>query len=122
MTHLEFLKAYDNDEGVSSIIMGFGKDGYELAIQKGAIEVLRSAIEQNYSADSDEDMSVYKKICNDKITLIDDELGGLTGAMFDALSWLSFQWYTKGIDWVINMAKEKDQSHRIITVFSDHVM
>ncbi len=115
----EFIKKFDDGDGVPSIVMGgLGRD-YEFAIQKGAIEVLRSAVDKQYKLEEDDDKQTkFKKICNDKIKEIDDELGGLSGAMFSALQWLSFQWITHGIDLVIEKAKVDDES-RLIEVFSD---
>lgn len=117
----EFIKKFDDGEGVPSIVMGGLGRGYEFAIQKGAIEVLRSAVDKQYNLeDDDEKQTKFKEICNDKIKEIDDELGGLSGAMFGALQWLSFQWATKGIDWIIEKIKEDgDSESRLIEVFSD---
>ena len=117
----EFLKKFDDGEGVPSIVMGgLGRD-YEFAIQKGAIEVLRSAVENFYSIETDDEKNQkFKLIAKATIEEIDDELGGLSGAMFDALQWLSFQWATKGIDWIIEKVKENgDGDSRLIEVFSD---
>jgi len=116
---IEFIKKYDDGEGVPSIVMGgLGRD-YEFAIQKGAIEVLRSAVDKQYKLEEDDKIQTkFKEICNDKIKEIDAELGGLSGAMFWALQWLSFQWITNGIDCIIEKVKEDDES-RLIEVFSD---
>ena len=116
----DFLKSYDEGKGVPSIVVGGLGKGYEFAIQKGAIEVLRSAIEHKYSLENDDEKQTqFKKICNDKIKEIDDELGGLSGAMFGALQWLSFYWYTNGIDCLIEATKEKGETDRLIEVFSN---
>jgi hypothetical protein len=115
----EFIKKFDDGEGVPSIVMGGLSRGYEFAIQKGAIEVLRSAVDKQYKLEEDDDKQTkFKEICNDKIKEIDKELGGLSGAMFGALQWLSFQWIIHGIDWIIEKAKDDDES-RLIEVFSD---
>lgn len=119
MTIEEYIKSYDEGKGVPSIVLGGLSEGYEFAIQKGAIEVLRSAIESNYSLEEDdEEKTKFKKICNDKINEIDDELGGLSGAMFGALQWLAYYWYKNGIDCLIDETNKRGETDRIIEVFS----
>lgn len=105
----EMLAAWDRGETIWSIEMGGFGPGYEQAIQVTAVEFARAGQSYQPTGDNDVDGKAWDKLCTEVLHRIDKAVGGLSGAMYGAASWLAWQWcHNGGPKKLIERAKEKD--------------
>lgn len=116
----ELLARWDAGKSVFSIELGGLGPGYEQAIQVAAVEFARAG--QNFKPldDNAENKKAWDAICSAALRDIDEKLGGLSGAMYGAASWLAYQWcHNGGPAHLYRRAKEKakeDGNDRLIQI------
>lgn len=102
------LSKWDAGEPIWTVELGGLGPGYEQAIQVAAIEMARA----NHAIVLPEDMEqrgdAWDRLCSETLRKHDEELGGLSGAMFGAAKWLAYQWsHNGGPDKLVERAKEQ---------------
>lgn len=114
----QLLEAWDKGESIWSIEMGGLGPGYEQAIQVAAVEFAR--VGKDYSPDPEDNYrnnAEWEKLCSTRLSEIDKQLGGLSGAQFSAASWLAYQWcHGKGPKGLQDKAKTRGKDDRCIQV------
>jgi len=116
----DLLKAWDRGEVIWSISMGGMGPGYEQAIQIAAIEFAREGKDFAPTGDTKADNEAWTALCDAALARIDEALGGITGAMYGAASWLAWQWCCNGgPKRLMDRAKEQKEDHRSIQVRKD---
>lgn len=116
----ELLARWDAGESVFSIELGGLGPGYEQAIQVAAIEFARAAKDYKPLQDKKANAKAWDAICSEALKNINDKLGGLSGSMYGAASWLAYQWCCNGGPAVLyrraeEKAKEEGRS-RVIQI------
>jgi hypothetical protein len=112
----ELIEAWDRGETITTLTMGGLGPGYEQAIQIAAVEFARATEGLDGTPNSEEASQAFRARCDLALKNHDEKLGGITGAMFEAASWLAWQWRfgTGGPEGLIERAKERGEEHRII--------
>lgn len=95
-TVAELLARWDAGESVFSIELGGLGPDYEQAIQVAAVEFARAGKDYKPLPNKKADAKAWYAICSEALKAIDANLGGLSGAMFGAASWLAYQWCCNG--------------------------
>jgi hypothetical protein len=114
----QLLEAWDSGDTIWSIEMGGMGPGYEQAIQIAAVEFARGCKDlTGIKNDDKESTDRFRKTCDEVLKKIDNDLGGITGAMYGAACYLAYNWcFTGGPDALIRRYKEKGRDERIIQV------
>jgi len=108
------IEQWDHGNPISTIEMGGLGMGYEQAIQSMAIEFTRAHVDADMPEDKEKLWALYDETCHAVMLKLDDELGGVTGAMFSAGRNLAYQWlFNDGPSGVLTQAEVKD---RVISV------
>ena len=81
-TAQEQLRQWDANETIWTVEMGGMGPGYEQAIQTAAIELIRDNLDKPLPEDGDKE--AWRSWGDSTLNRIDDQLGGLTGAMWGA--------------------------------------
>lgn len=118
-TAQELIDAWDAGETIWSIEMGGLGPGYEQALQVAAIEMTRKAIYFKQCGDKEKDTEVFTMLCDEALKLIDDKLGGLSGAQYGAARYLAWNWITKGPETLYKIyrdAEKEGKENRMIQV------
>lgn len=104
----ELLRRWDAGESVWSIELGGLGPGYEQAIQVAAVEMARDGQSFKPTGDKTADSKAWDAICTESLRKHDEQLGGITGAMYGAASWLAYQWcHNGGPADLMRLAEEK---------------
>lgn len=113
----EQVEAWDRGESVWSIALGGLGPGYEQAIQIAAIEFARAATGMDRTFDEERDMAELTRRCDEALKRFDDQIGGITGAMYGAAKWLAWQWcFEGGPAALVERARESGKGERVIQV------
>lgn len=118
-TAAELIAAWDRGEPIVTIDMGGFGERYEAALQEAAVEMARDGIASVWrpSADHEANINGWREIARESARKHSERLGGLTGAMFGAASWLAYQWvHNGGPAKLIDRATADDKSDRVIVV------
>ncbi|MBU6231574.1 hypothetical protein KGP36_02805 [Patescibacteria group bacterium] len=113
----ELLKQWDAGETIWTINLGGLGPGYDQAIQVSAIEFARANQKDPMPRTDDPkvDYEAWDKRCTETLHAFDEKLGGLSGAMFGAAKWLSWQWcHNGGPKHLIDRAKEQGKDDQIM--------
>lgn len=104
------LAKWDSGQPIWTVELGGLGPGYEQAIQTAAVEMARDNVGIVLPEDKDERNHEWDRLCSASLSKHDEALGGLTGAMFGAASWLAYQWcHNGGPDGLIERAKEQNR-------------
>lgn len=96
------LNRWDTDQSIWSIEMGGLGPGYEQAIQQMAVEFTRASVATDTPDEEDKVIKEFRARCDEVMRVLDDKLGGVTGAMFGAATNLAYHWlYGKGPEGVL---------------------
>ena len=114
----KMLAAWDGGDTVWSIELGGLGPGYEQAIQVAAIEFARACKDMEGIIPNDRASTErFRTRCNERLHEIDDQLGGLSGAMMGAATWLAWQWcFNGGPDALQVRAKEQGKDKNSILI------
>ena len=92
----ELVEAWDRGETIWTLDMGGMGPGYEQAIQIAAVEFARANLGFTRTDDEKADTRRFEAACTETLHAIDEDLGGLSRAMFWAATWLAWQWVCNG--------------------------
>lgn len=102
------LNKWDAGQPIWTVELGGLGPGYEQAIQVAAIEMARDNNGIALPEDKEERNQAWDRLCSATLTKHDEALGGLSGAMYGAAKWLSYQWcHNGGPEALIERAKEQ---------------
>lgn len=115
----QMLEAWDKGETIWSLEMGGIGPGYEQALQIAAVEFSRAGKDYSPVGDNEKDAEAWRTLCGEVLSRINESLLGLSGAQYDAASWLAWQWCHKGGPRALmDRTKKKGDSERLIQVSS----
>lgn len=111
----EMLAAWDAGQTIWTISMGEFGPGYEQAIQVAAVEFARDNQLFQRTEDKDVDWVRFGEACDNTLKRIDQDLGGITDAMYGAAKQLAWWWCCDGgPEALIERAKKDSKDDRII--------
>ena len=114
MNTREMIEIWDKGGNIASIEMGGLGPGYEQAIQVTAIEFAREGLDFDFTApDAD---ARWRANCERVLRRIDEQVGGLTGAMFGAASSLAYLWVKLGPEGFEEKVRHDGKADRLILV------
>jgi hypothetical protein len=109
------LATWDSGSSIWTIELGGMGPGYEQAIQVSAVEFARAGKDMHRTEDEKADYAKFGELCDAALKKFDDQIGGITGAMYGAAKWLAWQWcFNGGPAALIERAKQKGDSTRVI--------
>jgi hypothetical protein len=116
MTNIdELLAAWDRGATIWTLDMGGMGPGYEQAIQVTAVEFARAGKDMPRTNDDQADYATFGALCDAALKKFDEQLGGITGAMYGAAKWLAWKWcFGGGPVALIEEAKKQGQGNRAI--------
>jgi len=117
-TVAELLEQWDKGETIWSVEVGGLGPGYEQAIQIEAVEFARACKDlPNIIPNDRASTERFSAKCDERLREIDNDLGGLSGAMASAARWLAFQWcFNGGPKALCERAKKEGEDDRAIQV------
>lgn len=117
LTASDLIAKWDRGESIWSISMGGMGPGYEQAIQTAAIEMAREGLDVPLEGPKEGHDAIWREVCDRALEKHDEALGGLSGAMYGAASWLAWRWvHGGGPAKLIDEANAKGDDSRCIQV------
>lgn len=114
---VDMIRKWDAGESIWSLALGGFGPGYEQALQVAAVEFAREGLDVPLEGPKEGHAAIWREVCDHALLRAKGWGDGLSGAMFGAASWLSWQWvHGAGPAGVIKNAEAKGEASRVIQV------